>query len=218
MALNFQLTTALEATNARTLIRGFGLPLVKRAFITKQSVDAGDKNDGVSLMNTPLFGTMFIHKPSYGVFEYEEFSKQYSETFVALSDNKVIGGDAGLFIEGVIIDVSQARNIVMTNIAGLDGTVKEYINNGDFSVTIKGYFASNNPNVFPEAETKALNSYLKAPVPLKITNVFLNDYFSITDLVVTSYNFSQQEGVRNIQFFEIQCVSDIPNEILEKNA
>lgn len=218
MAINFQLNKNLALPAAKTLAKGFGLPLVKRAFINKQEVEEGDKKDGVSLFNTPLYGTLFIHKPNYTEFDYDEISKTYVQTNVSLSDTKTIGGDSGVFIDGVIIDVANPRNIVMTQIAGLDGTVKEFINNGDFSVNIKGYFASSNPDIFPDVETRALNTYCKAPVALKVTNVFLNDYFGITDLVVTNYIFKQEEGVRNVQFFEMQCVSDTPNEILEKNA
>lgn len=218
MALNFSINKNLALPAAKTLAKGFGLPLVKRAFINKQEIDEGDKSDGTSLFNTPLYGTMFIHKPVYSEFEYDDINKKYVQSSVNLSDTKTIGGEQGVFIEGVIIDVSNPRNIVKTAIAGLDGTVKEFINNGDFHVSIKGYFASVNPDVFPDVETRALNTYCKAPVSLKVTNVFLNDYFGITDLVVENYMFKQEEGVRNIQFFEMQCVSDTPNEILEKKA
>lgn len=219
MAHNFQISkSALIVPEAKQLIKGFGLPLVKRAFINKQEIEEGDKQDGTSLFNTPLFGTLFIHKPFYTEFVYDEFYKKYTETAPVLSENKSIGGDAGVFVEGVIIDVSQPRNIVMTPISGLDGTVKEFINNGDFAITIKGYFSSSSPDKYPAEDVRALNTYCKAPVPIGVTNVFLNEYFGITNIVVTNYSFFQQEGVRNIQFFELQCVSDTPNEILEKTG
>lgn len=219
MATHFQINkSALIEPRAKQLIKGFGLPFVKRAFINKQELEESDKQDGTSLFNTPLFGTLFIHKPVYKIFSYDEFKQTYKDETFPLASNKTIGNDEGVYIEGAIIDVSQPRNIVMTPIAGLDGTVKEFINNGDFSITIKGYFASKPPDVYPAFDVNVLASYCDAPVALTITNVFLNDYFAITNLVVTHYNFFQQEGVRNVQFFEIQCVSYTPNEILEKNG
>jgi hypothetical protein len=217
MATKFQIQN-LIVPELKVLARGFGLPLVKRSFINKQEIEESDKKDGTSLFNTPLYGTLFIHAPTYSTFEYNENDKTYTESVALLNANKRIGNDNGVFVEGVIIDISQPRNIVMTAISGLDGTVKEFINNGDYAVTIKGYFANSSPDKYPAEDVAILNSYLLAPVPLTMTNVFLNDYFGITNLVITNYSFFQQEGIRNVQYFELQCVSDTPNEILEKNG
>jgi uncharacterized protein DUF6046 len=218
MNLNFQIGAELLKGHSQNLAKGFGLPLVKRAFLNKQQVEDGDKPDGISLMGTPLFGTLFIEKPFYTEFDYNEIDKTYQEIAPNLSDNKAIGDTKGVFIEGAMVEISQSRNIVLTQIAGMDGSVKEFINNGDFSINIKGYFAGTTPNTFPATDVRALYSYLNAPVPLKITNVYLNSYFGITDIVVTNYSFFQQEGVRNIQFFSIECLSDMPFEILEKKG
>jgi len=114
-----------------------------------------------------------------------------------------------------MVEVNQNRNIVTTNIAGLDGSVKEFINNGDYNITIRGFFSSDDADVYPAVDVRTLSAYLKAPVSLKITNLFLNDYFGITDIVPVSYSFHQQEGVRNVQYFTIECLSDIAFEIKE---
>lgn len=218
MAINFKIPNTKLPVNARTLAKGFGLPLVKRAFLNVKEVGQGDKPDGTSLFGTPLYGTMFIERPEYSEFDYDEVNKKYVETTVILSDNKTIGNVVGVFMDGVIIDVNQKRNVVTTEIAGMDGSVKEFINNGDFNISIRGYFADPNPDKYPAVSVRALNTYLKAPVPLKVTNVYLNDYFGVVNIVPISYSFHQEEGVRNVQYFEIECLSDVPFEILEKNG
>jgi hypothetical protein len=215
MDRNFQIAQELGTNEAKTLIKGFGLPLVKRAFYNTKAVDEGDKPDGVSILGTPLFGTLFIEKPFYTTFEYDEVNQKYSEIAQNLSENKSIGGVKGVFVEGVIIDVNQPRNIVTTEIAGMDGDVTEFINNGAYRVTIRGYFTGPTPDTFPDTDVRALNTYIKAPVPLRMTNVYLNDYFGITDLIVLNASFAQEEGVRNVQFFTMECKSDTPFEILE---
>lgn len=197
------------------LIKGFGLPLVKRALVNADELQQGDTPDGMSRFNTPLYGTVFFEKPNYTEFIYSETNKTYTEQSAVLSVPKDIGGVGGVYIEGAIIEVSQTRNIVVTHIQGQNGSVKEFINNNDFNVSIKGYFATDNPDVFPAEQVAALQSYLEAPTSIKTTNKFLNDYFGITDLVCMSFSFNQVEGVRNVQYFTAEFLSDVSFQIQE---
>lgn len=41
-----------------------------------------------------------------------------------------------LLFQEVVISVSQERNIVTTSLQGRDGTIKEYISNGDYGITL----------------------------------------------------------------------------------
>ena len=219
MAINFKIGKPTQRVSAENLAKGFGLPIVKRAFINVGALNEinQDKPDGVSAMfGTPLYGTVFIKQPDYINYIYNDFLQQYEATQINLpSNNKQIGSTLGCFIEGAIIEVNQNRNVVTTAISGMDGTVKEFINNGDYNVSIRGYFATKDPDLYPANDVKTLSNYLKAPIPLSITNIFLNDYFGIFNVVPISYSFNQQEGVRNVQYFEIHCLSDIAFEIKE---
>ena len=60
--------------------------------------------------------------------------------------NKTIGALNYCYIEGAIIEINQRRNIIKTSISGQDGTVKEFINNGDYDVKIMGYFSTVDAN------------------------------------------------------------------------
>jgi hypothetical protein len=122
--------------------------------------------------------------------------------------------NGGILIEGCIIDVTQTKNIVTANIIDFNGTVKEFINNGDFAITIRGYLSSDYPDVYPKDQVAILEQYLMAPVSLSIISKFLNDIFLINEIVVTSFNLFQQQGLRNIQYFEINALSDFNFQIV----
>ena len=98
------------------------------------------------------------------------------------------------------------------------GTVKEYIGMGDIQLTIRGYVATKNPDEYPDVDARLIKSYASAPVPLKVTSTFLNDILGITQIVVESCQLSQQQGMRNVQYFQWQAVSDTDYTIERKNV
>lgn len=200
MALNFQIPKA----NIKTLQKAFFLPDAP----ISNPLDKVDYPDGYSLYGTPIYGSMFIERPNTTTKEYNEETKKYETTANIYASNKFIGDSQGLYFAGCVISVNGNNNIVKTDIVGLNGTVKEYINSGDLDITIRGFFQTMLPDGTPHRTTRILQSYCNAPDSLKVTNTFLNDIFSIDNIVIESYNIWQQEGVRNTQFFQINAVSD----------
>jgi hypothetical protein len=112
----------------------------------------------------------------------------------------------------VLCEVSQSRNIVATSIAGRNGTVKEYISDGDYNINIKGVLASLYQNVAPKDSINQLMGFCNAPVQFNVSSNFLA-YFGVLSIVIKDYNFSQMEGQRNVIAFELTCLSDTPFEI-----
>ncbi|MTV78265.1 hypothetical protein GM535_13710, partial [Streptococcus pneumoniae] len=53
------------------------------------------------------------------------------------------------------------KTIVKTPVNGMAGTVKEYINDGDYSASIRGVLYSNTPGDYPKAQVEALISVCK---------------------------------------------------------
>jgi hypothetical protein len=224
MALKFNI---LGKENARTLAKGFGLPIVKRAAfeaqvlykLEEQAAAVGlnqDADEGKSRFGTPVYGTVLIQEPKFSTYKFNTQTRKYDKIdFVFSPSNKEIGGVNYMYIEGAIIEINQKRNIVKTTISGQDGTVKEFINNGDYDIKIMGFFSTVDADIYPELETKAMNQYLTAPVSLNITNKFLNTYFNVNSIVVESFEFKQVEGMRNVQYFTINACSDLPFEVLE---
>mgnify|MGYP006921348414 CR=1 FL=1 len=215
MALNFQIPKQKKNKGIETISSGFGLNMPVSILPPLPSVILGDLPEGVSIFGTPYYGAVFFEKPAYGVPEYNEETKQYETAFVSLAANRIMGGTQGCFIQDCIIDVNTTNNIVKTEIMGQNGTVKEYINQGDAQITIRGFFSSPLPDRFPEINTRMLRSYLIAPLSLNITNSFLNDVFGITSIAIESFNFFQQQGLRNVQYFQINAISDTVVKIKE---
>jgi hypothetical protein len=117
-----------------------------------------------------------------------------------------------IVFDTVLLTVSQSKNIVTTQIQGRNGSVKEYISDGDYSISIQGMITGEGMDVYPEESVINLLEILKAPVSLKVVSEFLN-FFDIDELVVTSYNLPQKVGSRNTQIFQINALSDEPLEL-----
>lgn len=115
-------------------------------------------------------------------------------------------------IDTVVMTVTQLRNIVKTPIQGRDGTVKEYINNGDYQIECNGLIVSPQANVFPRNDIEALNNLMTLNSSIVVSSSFLN-LFNISDVVVEEFSFAEQEGYRNQCAFTFRLISDDPIEI-----
>ena len=212
MSVQFNIPQPLAKNNLRTLAKGFGLPLVQRAIIGNVEAEPADEPDGKSkLLGTPVYGKVFIQSETYQVNEFNPDTQKYVTTDVILEEN--VSG--GLQLDNCIIDVSQTKNIIKTEVVDFTGTIKEYISESDYVITIRGFVATKHPDLYPIDSVSLLETYLKAPIALSIANSFLNDIFKVNDIVVESYSLSQQQGLRNVQYFQINCSSDFNFVILE---
>ena len=119
-----------------------------------------------------------------------------------------------LWLETVLLDVSQTKNIVTTAITGRNGTIKEYISDGDYVINIKGAITTQG-NAYPMSDVRGLLEILRKKETLQIVSDYLR-IFDIYQIVVTDYKFSQVEGFQNTQFFEINAISDTPEVFITK--
>ncbi len=124
-------------------------------------------------------------------------------------------GKSDIKLETVLIDVSQRKNIVTTAVQGRNGTVKEYVSDGDFEVRLRGAIVKEGRNSYPTAEVRDLQELLSRPETVKIVADYLR-LFNIYSGVITGYSFPQQEGFQNVQLFEINLISDTPEELIEE--
>jgi Domain of unknown function (DUF6046) len=116
-----------------------------------------------------------------------------------------------------LCEVTQTKNIVKTVVQGRDGTVKEYISDGDYIVSLKGAFSSTFMQSYPKDITKRLISICKKKAPLKVTSEFLL-MFDIAELVIDEFTFDQVEGKQNVQKFDLKCCSDTPLILKQKQG
>ena len=115
-----------------------------------------------------------------------------------------------LVINDAVVGLSQAKNIVTTQIVGMKGSVKEYVNEGDYSLNIVvGIVAVRDGKIvddYPEDGLRELRSFLKEETALSIHSEFL-DIFDINKIVVKSFSVVQATE-SNYQSVSISAISD----------
>ena len=179
------------------ILSGFGLQSLK-AKAYNISPEEQEKNyiaEHKSYLGTPIFSNLEFPKGSYKNLEGVQTDFE------------------GLVIDTVLLSVNQSKNIIKTPIQGRNGTVKEYISDGDFDVSIRGIIASESSSVYPEEEVLKLIAICKVQKELKVASRYLNQVFDVQNLVITSYSIPQTEGTQNVQMFELNCISDDPVEL-----
>lgn len=111
--------------------------------------------------------------------------------------------------------VSRERRIVSTALTGRDGTVKEYINEGDWAVNlVVGVQAVENGEIlddYPSEALRELRRLLDVKAAIEVQSEFLA-IFDITKIVIKSYGATQMTEA-NYQALTISAVSDEDYEI-----
>ena len=154
----------------------------------------GDPEVARSYLGTPVLSNIVFRPGSYE------------------RNGQVINFD-GLTINTVLITANQSKNIVTTPVNGRNGTVKEYISDGDYVITLNGAIVNETGgDAYPRDDVQRLIELLKVPEALQFTAEFL-DLLGSFDLVVTGYDIPQTQGQRNLQLFTINCLSDNPIEL-----
>lgn len=135
-----------------------------------------------------------------------------------------------LLFQEVIISITQERNIVTTSLQGRDGTIKEYISNGDYGITldlaITDYEDEPREQAneafllpkqdYPLSQLETLRKLLTTPEAVEVESDFLYA-FGIKSAVVTSFSL-QQETHSNRQSLQVQMLSDEPYEVRAAQA
>lgn len=195
---NFNLPTPGFQTKPTVILGKVGLQAVKKIFINT-GVEVSDKEIGRSrIFNQPIYSDITFTGGSY------------------TDQNNNTVNFSSLNIEQVLITVRNTKNIITTTLQGRNGTVKEYISDGDYTIRIEGMIYGNGMNNYPELDVQNLINICLAPQSINVVSSFLK-MFNVEDIVIESYDIEQQEGVRNCQPFTLYCLSDVPL-ILLKNA
>ena len=116
-----------------------------------------------------------------------------------------------LTFQAILIDLTFPRNIVKTEIQGRNGTVKEYIGEGDAQIAFRGVITGQNGQ-YPESKVQDLMQLLKAPIPIEVICSHLNNK-GVFSIVFEDRTLSQEEGGYSYQTFSLNAISDIPIEL-----
>lgn len=142
--------------------------------------------------------------------------KSYWEGRYALTELTIKKPDGEiLVINDATVSISRAKNIVKTALVGLDGTIKEYISNGDYDIQINvGIIAVENGVIvdeYPEEGVRTVRKFLEINEAVEIQSIFF-DIFDISRVVITNLSI-KQETASNRQTIEIKALSDEDYEI-----
>jgi len=185
-------------TNKSFIISRAGLQVLKGQLI---NIDTGEVEQaiGTSLLNTAVLDNLLFQSGSY----------------IPLGQTEPVPYD-DLRLDAVTIEVNQEKNIIKTPIQGRNGTVKEYISDGDYTINIRGIIQETPlKRTYPKELVKNFIEICKAQRSLVVISTFLNEYFEIQDIVIENYSLPQVEGLRNQQPFIITASSDVPIDLEE---
>ena len=110
-----------------------------------------------------------------------------------------------------VASIAQRKNIVKTPMAGRNGTIKEYMSDGDYSISLSGTILSGVRDVYPEEDVRAMNEIFKASVALNCYNNFLQR-LGVTEVVVEDFGWKEQVGSISKQDFTVKLVSNVSYE------
>lgn len=113
------------------------------------------------------------------------------------------------------INVTKSKTIKSQTLVGITGSVKEYVQEDDYSVKITGNIYIDDPFHFPVENMKLLNDILTKVESLSVASVYLNKIFDVHRLVFTSGNFHQGTmKYFNVFPVDIDFKSDIDHSFL----
>lgn len=197
------LKNRINLNKINLVLAGAGADAAKSALYSRGNYEA-DSSDKNSVFGTPIFSDLTFKDGSYLPLD---------------------GGEAisykGLSLDGVLMSVSMSKNIITTAIQGKSGTVKEYVSDGDFEITVNGVISSTS-NKYPESEVEALSTLFSVPDSLRVTSEFFSHFgvisplglSGIDEVVIVDFSFPQSEGFRNTQLFSCKMISDSPIELI----
>jgi Domain of unknown function (DUF6046) len=166
------------------------------------------ERDNVELLNgKPVLTTITLESEPYEIETFNEKTKVFEKA-------KING--TKLVLETVLVDVSMSKNIVTTQIDGLNGTIKEFISDGDYNVSIRGAIVNKRGTAYPKIEVQKLIAITKCPHSIKVTCDYLS-LFSIHNLSIEAPTLPQKEGTTNTQLFELNCLSDLAIDVIKIN-
>lgn len=138
--------------------------------------------------------------------------RSYWENRYVLTELTLRKGDGEtLVVNDATVTISREKHIVRTTLVGLDGTIKEYICNGDYDISITvGIVAVQDGQIvdeYPEEGIRKVRDFLEENKAVEVASVFF-DIFGIDRMVLSRFSI-KQETHSNRQVIEIKALSDV---------
>lgn len=208
----FNLTRRQNIENqSKLILKGLGLGLLKPKFYNIDQTKVSKEQEfedtlGVTgnLSGMQVFDAVIFKKPAG--------AGNQTQTFVP--DNRNTGQITAndLVLEVALITATQEKNIVKTSVQGRNGTIKEYVSDGDWQISIRGVIVGELSNKRPSEELKKLDLFRGYNAEIDVISNFLDD-LKVYTVVITNVTYEQREGMRNVYDYTLTCLSETPFEI-----
>ena len=189
----------LVVNQASQILQTFGLNALKQKFYNFGKPQNSDSGDKYSMLGTPVFDTVTLYgNETNNDISYYDLGLQKKVTVPKFT------------IDVALVTCNKIVNVSKTDVIGTNGSVKQYINLGDYSIEIRGVLTSENPNTRPEDAIRALHRITSSTSEINIGSNYLN-LFGVNCIVFSGeQTFSQDEGNRDVQKFTLNCLSETP--------
>ena len=150
-------------------------------------------------LGNPIISNVTLKRPAY--------NNEQQEAEAAF-------GELDFFdLDHVLVGVRQNKQIVKTQVEGLDGTIKEYISLGDYEITIRGNLVNEIDGFArPTQQMNNLLRFLRYNDAIRMVSKATLPH-NIESVVVMDYSFDEQAGYVNQIPCRIRLLSDTPEEI-----
>ncbi len=115
-----------------------------------------------------------------------------------------------LVVNDAVVNISREKHMVRTTLVGLSGTIKEYISNGDYDISITVGIVAVRDGVivdeYPEEGIREVREFLDENKAIEVSSVFF-ELFDISLIVATRFALSQDTH-SNRQTIDVKALSD----------
>lgn len=136
------------------------------------------------------------------------FFKGFPVTKLDDFGNEIQTISPALHLQTVKIMVLQEKTIVKTAISGFNGTVKEYVCDGDYKISVEGKI-NELFNVFPADQLQSFLDKCKQSGSIEVISKFLNKIFDIDKVDIENYSLSPVVGSINEVDFTLEMTSSV---------
>lgn len=137
--------------------------------------------------------------------------------YATIEYTDVDGNYYDILLETLVITASKTKNINTTNIQGVDGTIKEFISDGDYIINITGSFMGEDAWHYDDESIQDFVKLMETKDSITINNQYLNELLNVSSIVVTDWELVQSPELSNIIFYKMNCLSNYDeNQIISR--
>lgn len=206
----------IPGTPTQELRRAFNIPVTQGIerivnpyiFAGRPSIPQNKSNQFDGKIDQTTFADQELYKSDLGTTVFADVT--FDSVDYTDNQGKSVSTPKMTF-QSILITASFPRNIVKTEIQGRNGTVKEYIGEGDAQIMFRGVIVGQN-GAYPYDAVALLKMIITAPVTIPVICQYLQN-LDVHAVVFEDREFSQEEGGYSYQTFTLNAVADTPQEL-----